>query len=397
MPQLRQKLTATTPTLSITANFSWGCILENMNKTVVLDDVRTFKTLLAGYKSRIDEDIQSFSHNLMSQTGEQFGPYSAESMGVFVDVLSRGGKRIRGALTMLAYEMFGGTNPDVSVQAARIMELIQTYLLIVDDVYDKSKTRRGKPSAHMMLSALHEERSWAHDSGHFGESIAINCGIIGCHLALGLVTELDVSPELIVRATKSLNTNLQITGEGQANDVFNEVTESSSKSQIDNVLIWKTAYYTFVNPLQFGAILAGASEKDVELLCQYSLAAGRVFQITDDILGTFGDEFDSGKSPMDDIREGKRTLLTLHALKNSPKEDAYFLERMLGNAQLTAAEFKKCKDILFAAGSLEYARSEAELSARDAVELAQRNWRQVYPDQTQFLMGLVEYLLTRKS
>lgn len=368
-----------------------------MQKTIEHDIAQVFKTTLGGYKRIIDQDVEKFTRQLIAQTGEQFGLHSAESMNVFCDVLSRNGKRIRGALTMLAYEMYGGTNENVAIEAARVMELIQTYLLIVDDVHDRSRTRRGAPSAHVMLEEIHSSNHWKDDQRHFGESIAFNCSLIGSHIAMTIASDLDVEPVVAVKALKILNTNLQVTGEGQANDIFNEVTQTSSEAQVENVLVWKTAYYTFVNPLQFGAVLAGASDDELNRLREYSLAAGRAFQITDDILGTFGSEFESGKSPLDDLREGKRTLLMIHALKNADKEDAYFLERMLGKQDLTQTEFVKAKEIIFKAGSLDYTKQEAQKSRDDAVLCVDRYWSQDYPKQSEFLKSLVSYLLVRKS
>ena len=359
--------------------------------------VQTFKKRLTEYKKSIDNDISGYSRDLISLTKEHFGDNSAESMRIFCDVLNRGGKRIRGALTMLAYEMYGGKDPEVALRAARAMEVIQTYLLVVDDVYDRSRTRRGLPSAHVLLEELHEGNHWKDDAHHFGESMAFNTGLVGSHIAMEIVAGLAVEPQYLVRAFKLLNTNLHITGEGQANDIYNEVTETAERSKVENVLLWKTAYYTFVNPLQFGATLAGASEDELNKLREYSLAAGRTFQISDDILGVFGSEFESGKSPMDDIREGKRTILSVHTLEHAAKEDAYFLERMLGNHDLTSAEFKRCQDIIYNAGSLEFAKAEAGESARHAMQLADTYWLDDKPEYALFLKGLVEYLMDRKS
>lgn len=366
-------------------------------KVVHKENIDTFKLKLQDYKVLIDADIETFSRHVVADTGEQFGELSAESMRVFCDVLSRGGKRIRGALTMLAYEMYGGKDQGVSVQAARIMEIFQTYLLITDDVYDRSRTRRGLPSAHIMHKERHELESWKDDSHHFGETIAINSGLVGCHMAMVMATELNVPNGYIVKALATLNRNLQVTAEGQANDVFNEVTESIDAQKIENVLVWKTAYYTFVNPLQFGAILAGASDKDLEELREYSIYAGRSFQITDDVLGMFGSEFESGKSPMDDTREGKRTLLTNYAFGKVDKEDAYFLSSMLGNQDLTQADFAHVKEIIFSSGAYEYALEEAKKSSIAASECANENWSKNHKLQRDFLVGLAEYLLIRKS
>ncbi len=354
-----------------------------------------FKEQLELYKDAIDQKIVAYAEQSVAVTGEHFGTYSAEAMTVFCDVLARGGKRIRGALTMLAYKMYGGTDTEVALQAALVMEIIQTYLLIVDDIYDRSDMRRGKASAHKMFEEMHKKRRWKDGAGHFGQSLAFNSALVSSHIAMVLAADLPVNDERRVAALRTLNMNLQITGEGQANDVFNEVTETDDKQRIDNVLEWKTAYYTFVNPLQFGAILAGADEVQLSHLRDFGLLAGRVFQITDDIVSTFGEEFESGKSPMDDIREGKRTLLTLYAMQHAEKQDAYHLQRMLGNHKLTQTEFDQCRKILTECGALGYAKEEALRSAQAAKKILSDYW--VNNAAHDFLHGLLDYMLERRS
>jgi geranylgeranyl diphosphate synthase type I len=180
-------------------------------------------------------------------------------------------------------------------------------------------------------------------------------------------------------------------------DIFNEVLETADEQAVDKVLLWKTAYYTFMNPLQLGAILAGADEAQLKKLEDFSLSAGRVFQITDDILGIFSEEDKSGKSPLDDIKEGKRTLLSVKALELAPKADAYFLEQMLGNKQLSQAEFQRCRTIIEDSGALAYARKQAQDSVIDALaalDKAGDGWVQTHKE---FLAQLVQYLIDRKS
>mgnify|MGYP000067047718 CR=1 FL=1 len=197
--------------------------------------------------------------------------------------------------------------------------------------------------------------------------------------------------------TKNVNEHFIATAHGQSMDIFNEVLETVDEADVDKVLLWKTAYYTFMNPLQLGAILAGASEKDLKKLEEYSLSAGRVFQITDDILGIFGKEESSGKSPLDDIKEGKRTLLTVKAIELAPKADAYFIEQMLGNKNLTQAEFIRCKEIIDSSGALKYARDKAKDSVVDALAAlgpVRNSWG---GEQVVFLEQLVQYLIDRKN
>jgi geranylgeranyl diphosphate synthase type I len=356
-----------------------------------------FIDTLLNYKKLIDSDIQNYCENTIAETNNSFGEYPTEAVKAYCELLNRGGKRIRGALTMTAYKMFGGTDMQVAVLAARAIEMLHAYILIVDDIQDRSETRRGGPTAHVKLSKYHADENLGGDSGHFGVSVALNGALFGVHSAVNILANLDTKPETRLQIINNVNKNFIATAHGQTLDIFNEVLGKVNESNVDKVLLWKTAYYTFMNPLQLGAVLAGANGADLEVLAKYSLAAGRAFQITDDILGIFGDVEDSGKDPMDDIREGKRTILTVKALESAPKIDVEFLARMLGNEQIAKAEFLRCRDIIKTCGALEYAENRAKESVQDALLSLQAtgsNWDNI---QVEFLSNLVQFLIDRKS
>jgi geranylgeranyl diphosphate synthase type I len=152
-----------------------------------------------------------------------------------------------------------------------------------------------------------------------------------------------------------------------------------------------------LNPLHIGMVLAGADCHNTDAITDYAMHTGKAFQITDDILGTFGSEFESGKSPMDDTREGKRTLLTLYALEHTNHANKNFLIQMLGNAGLTPAEFERCKDILIESGALTYAQTQAKTHIEQAITALDKEADRWSAEGTQFLRGLAQYLLTRTA
>lgn len=366
-----------------------------MKKTA--EDTKKFLSQLSTYKKLIDADIAQYCEQLQGETGEVFGEYPLEVTKVYCELLGRGGKRIRGALTMNAYYMLGGEDNEVALKAARAIEMLHAYILMVDDIQDRSELRRGGTTAHILLKQYHEQHHLKDDSLHFGESVTMNGFLIGVHSALNVLTELDIESERRLAAIKNVNNHFIATAHGQSMDIFNEVLETISEEDVDKVLLWKTAYYSFMNPLQLGAILAGADEQVLKKLEMYSLSAGRVFQITDDIIGVFGEENASGKSTLDDIKEGKRTILTVKALELATKSDAYFLEQMLGNKKLTNAEFQRCKEIIESCGALEYARRQAKLSVVDAISALEDMGGVFGTKEIEFLRQLTQYLIDRKS
>ena len=99
------------------------------------------------------------------------------------------------------------------------------------------------------------------------------------------------------------------------------------------VALLKSARYTVTRPLEFGVALAG-SDPDPALeraLAAYGDAVGLAFQLRDDVLGLFGDPAVTGKSRLDDLREGKRTLLVVRAMRLADRDEARILGGALGD------------------------------------------------------------------
>ena len=116
-----------------------------------------------------------------------------------------------------------------------------------------------------------------------------------------------------------------------------------SEKEILNVLQIKSGEYSCVMPLCIGALLAGANDEYIENLTKYGLSLGWAFQIQDDILGTFGNEKETGKPIDSDIREGKQTLLVLHLKKHGTQAQRSLLVNVLGKKTATKQEVENLR------------------------------------------------------
>jgi geranylgeranyl diphosphate synthase type I len=332
-----------------------------------MSDFESFLARLAGYKELIDADIADYAKQLRSETKTRYGRWPAEAeIDIFLDLLTRGGKRIRGALVMVGYEMCGGKDRHMILQAARAIEMLHAYILIIDDIQDRSALRRGRPTAHELVAALHKKHHLKGDPEHAGISLALMAALAGAHAAQQILAELDADPELRLRVVSIVNQTMLVTAHGQTLDIVNELVGTPDPDDVDKVLEWKSAQYTIINPLQVGMVLAGANERALEAVKPYAVHAGKAFQITDDILGVYGDEKELGKTPGDDIREGKGTLLTLYALKHATPDDQQFLQRCLGNPDLTDQDFAECRRIIKDSGALADVRKQAKAHVAEA-------------------------------
>jgi geranylgeranyl diphosphate synthase type I len=360
-------------------------------------DKTSFASTLSQYKRLIDADIAHYQAKTKKEVIKRYGEPAYLPAQTFFDILARGGKRIRGALTMVGYQMCGGTEQQVVMQAARAIEMIHAYLLIMDDIQDRSLVRRGLPSAHVQLAAYHKVQKLHGEADHFGIALALNAMGFGNHAALEVLAQLPTDVDIVQKLLTLVNRSLLITYHGQTYDLLNEATGAATETEVERVMAYKTAHYSILNPLQMGMTLAGASETDLDAIEPYAIHAGKAFQITDDILGTFGTEQEVGKSPLDDTREGKRTLLSVYALEHISQKDAAFYGKCLGNLRLTAKDFARCQEIITASGALTYANNAARKHLEAARRGLQEQTHRYQLQEVGFLNGLLDYILTRTN
>jgi geranylgeranyl diphosphate synthase type I len=308
----------------------------------------------------------------------------------------RPAKRIRGALAMLGYEMFGGTRHAAALDLAVVVELMQSYLLIVDDVMDRSVERRGGTTLQLQYYAALQEQFGDKSPAHQGDMMALNIGLLAQHLAAGLLNEIDELPARVLRAGQVAQANLIATGLGQMDDLLNQAGKPTNLEAIRQMYKLKSSYYTFVNPLQTGAALAGASESQLRPLKEFGLHAGVAFQLQDDIMGMFGDEQQTGKSPLDDLREGKLTMLMQHALEHAAPAELQIIHASLGNEQVTAAQHAGIRQLLTQLGSRNYVHQQAQQEVVLALQVlhAQPGWE---PGAVAFLTELLNYIINRDN
>jgi len=172
-------------------------------------------------------------------------------------------------------------------------------------------------------------------------------------------------PRNIVKALSLQADMVRDTGYGQVLDLCSVELPEWTEDQVLKVHHYKTARYTFEGPLLIGAVLHGAPERALKALSDYAVPVGIAFQLTDDIIGLFGDPKKGGVKDISDLREGKRTLLIVDALKKVSEADASTLLNGLGDPRLKLEDAARIRDIVAASGAVERSRELAsELTER---------------------------------
>ena len=257
---------------------------------------------------------------------------------------ARKGKIIRGGLVALGSEMAGGGISRAAVRAGTAFELIQSGLLIHDDIMDRDARRRGAPSIHEQYALLAESPGTP-EAAHYGTSMAICAGEISIFLAFEALAGLPGPKKNASRVQKLFAAEFGLVGLGQMHDIQAGIsTLPLEECDILDIYRYKTARYSFSLPLTAGWMLAGGRESVLPMLQRLGEDLGLVFQIKDDELGLFGSEKTLGKPVGSDIRQGKKTLFYLRLLDRAAGPELARLSAVFGRPDASK------QDILFVRG-----------------------------------------------
>lgn len=267
------------------------------------------KKEIAEHTSQVEEIIKKY---LPEETGYQKTVMEAMNYSFLA-----GGKRLRPMLMQETYRLFGGTSDIIEPFMAAI-EMIHTYSLIHDDLpaMDNDDYRRGRKTTHVV----------------YGEAMGILAGDALLNFAFetackGLMQE--VGNPAVARAVQILAQKAGIYGMlgGQVVDVESE-GQPLEREKLDFIYDLKTGALIEASML-IGAVLAGASEKEQQVILQVAKDVGLAFQIQDDILDVTSDIETLGKPIGSDEKNHKTTYVTIRGLAQAQKDVEEISERAL--------------------------------------------------------------------
>ena len=234
-----------------------------------------------------------------------------------------GGKRIRPRLCLTAYALYKDSFCEEVLSPAAAMEVFHSFTLIHDDIMDKADVRRGVPTVY---------RKW-------DENTAILSGDVMSIESYKLIAKAPA--EIVPKALELFSKTAAEVCEGQQYDMEFEDMEFVPMDDYLKMIGLKTAVLIACSA-KMGALVAGASEHEAELLYKYGYDLGIAFQIADDWLDTYGDPKVFGKAIGGDILNNKKSWLMTRAFgKASEETRAKLLEAMV--MPITTEEEKAAK------------------------------------------------------
>ncbi len=294
-------------------------------------------------------------------------------------LIEAGGKRLRPCLALTSCEAVGGKRKD-AIETAAALELLHNFTLIHDDIMDHDEVRRNVRTVHLL----------------WGEPIAIIAGDAlfakVFEATAANAKRLKLSSERTVELFNTLSRASFELCQGQALDMIFEKRSDVTEKEYMAMISGKTGALTEA-ATKVGALLGGASEKQLDALTSYGRLLGVAFQIQDDVLGVGGKQEKFGKPIGSDIREGKRTLIIVRALATAKGKDRKDLLAAFGKGKATNAEIQKAIESLKSAGAIDYVAERARKLVTDA-----KASLKILPDSEakEILSGLADFVIERE-
>ena len=254
---------------------------------------------------------------------------------------------MRPSICIAAARLFGAPLEN-AIHTAVAIEMLHNALLIHDDIEDGSEKRRGRPTLHL----LH------------GVPLALNAGDTLTLMSFKPLLEnrVRIGERLALRIIEETERMARECAEGQAIELgwrrYN-TTEIGDADYLEMVLK-KTCWLATIYPVRVGALIGSRDSVDLDPFVRYGFFLGAAFQIQDDLLNLVGDD-GYGKEVNGDIWEGKRTLMLIHAIRESNAAERTRLSGVLCRPRegRTLSEVRWIRKLMNKYGCAEYARKIA--------------------------------------
>ena len=253
-----------------------------------------------------------------------------------------GGKRIRPRLCLTTYALYKDELGEDILSPAAALEVFHSFTLIHDDIMDKAPVRRGVPTVY---------KKW-------DENTAILSGDVMSIESYKLIAKAPA--DVLPQALELFSTTAAQVCEGQQYDMDFEDMESVPMTDYLKMIGLKTAVLIACSA-KMGAIIAGAGERECDLLYKFGYDLGLAFQIADDWLDTYGDPAIFGKSIGGDILNNKKTWLLTRAFEKAGEMKGDLLAAMempMNTDEEKAAKIRAVKGIYDKLGIGEEAKQE---------------------------------------
>ena len=257
-------------------------------------------------------------------------------------LIVNGGKRLRPYMAIRSCQILGGKSSTAMISASAV-EMVHNFTLVHDDIMDNDEMRHGVPTVHKK----------------FGMPIAILAGDVLFSKAFQIISESKLSPNANTHLISRLAKACVDVCEGQLLDIkmADEKRIPTEKEYI--TMIGKKTAALFDVSCAMGAICATNKLKDISNLSTFGRNLGIAFQITDDLIGVMGDPKVTKKPVGNDLREGKKSLPILMAIKLAKGNEKKIILKAFGNSKISKKDLNRAVEVIRSLGIEEKVRNQA--------------------------------------
>ncbi len=352
----------------------------------------SFAKYASKYVPKINDAIKIIYDRKLSSVNNTFlTQYYSELKDYFLS----GGKRIRPLLCITTFNGFIKDKEDSIITPSVGTEFLHNASLIHDDIIDKDLYRRGKPAFHYRYRKIHENyKIKKMENEDFGNSIGIIGGDSAFFIGLEAYLQSEFSSELNLKAIELYEQAFVEVSNGVLieTDMVNK-PEISISEYIEMISLKTGALIE--KSILVGAVYAELSQEFKQHLSTYGKNLGIVFQITDDILGTYGDEKVTGKPTDGDIREGKKTCLLINALSDLEDQDKVRLLDLIQNPNISREQVEEVKQLFSKANATEKSKNLAQKYYDEAMDSL--NFLKPYINENEYdvFVSLIKFVMKR--
>jgi geranylgeranyl pyrophosphate synthase len=323
-------------------------------------------------------------------------PFLIDYYSELKDYFLSGGKRIRPLLCIATFNAFRENQDNKIVLPSVGVEFLHNASLIHDDIIDKDNFRRGKPAFHFRFRNYHKQYNLKKMIDvDFGNSIGIIGGDSAFIMGLEAYFFNDFDGDLNLNAIKYYELAFIdiVNGVLIETDMVNQ--KNLSISDYIKMISLKTGAL-LEKSILIGANYAGVDKKTFKELSIYGINLGIIFQIIDDILGTFGDEKITGKPTDGDIREGKKTCLLIDALNKLEDKERVNLEELIEKPDMTKKDVQSVKDLFLKANVINSCKELAKSYFHEAKSSLDKLKSEINNEEMEFFEDLLNFVIKRK-
>lgn len=253
---------------------------------------------MQNFKAKIEARLADlFDANSVWQ---ELGQTNPEGVALVRSALLSPGKRLRPRLFASACKLFD----DGLLPAALALELAHNFILIHDDIIDRSATRHGVASLSASMQKQFDEKPSA---GFAGSDFALVAGDILYSMAIEQLVQVSASAEQQTEAVRFFMQAAQKTGEGALRemDAAQRSLSDLKIEEIEQIYALKTGAYTFTLPLQLAAVFSNVWNGEMPDFLKIGHHAGIAFQLRNDLNAL--QRWSAGGAEPDDVRDCRRT------------------------------------------------------------------------------------------